>query len=713
MNPIERPPSLRRLLERIALLPGPVVQLWSWPGGGGRAVLSALAADRQGVWIDDAKSLPVLRGTEGRLALWAGEGPPPPLLLAQLPPGGRCLWAGARRQQQEAPGAVVFPTEMLLSETEVALLAKSLTLEGVSPELARRLCWATDGWFEPLAIALSAGVGRGRFDPTPAALLSLPGVRSFLRTEVWDPLASTLGELLLEIAVPGSVDAGFWLDQWWEQEPQREVLLGEIVEEWGLWLDEGQGRRLPLLLQAFLIDERERSWPPARSFARSHRAAVSAYGLGSPTLAVAALAAAGDVVRVGLLLSLEWLELLLRCDLPSLRTALRVARGRSSPGAELLELTLEAVSGERRRAVVGLAELAARTDEPRLSAACRLVLASLRGARASFEVAAAVRSHLQPAASPSAALDALIALIEGRRVEAPPGGLSPSDPLIVHLLTFAGSGAARAASAGPATQAPTRQRAQAEQTFHARFFGDPRVFRLEAGQRQELRWTLRRSLKMFSFLASQPDLSASRNQLIEAIWGDEPEEAIERNFHPTLTHLRRSLALPSGGAPPLLLVAGTYRLNPDFDWLVDAAEFESLAQRGRQRLAAGDADAAAELWQAAWRLYGGPFLDSCEEPWVLSRRELLEQTYLQVLQGLGEIHQERGHNEPAMDAFRAALVIDPLQERVHLEVMRLYARQGRRDLVRHQYDRLSTILRQELGVEPLAETTAQFHRLMG
>ncbi len=712
MNQIERPPFLRRLLERISLLPGPVVQLWCWPGGGGRAVLSALAADRQGVWMDDAKDLPVLRGTEGRLALWAGEGPPPAALLSSLPPGGRCLWTSPRRQQ-EAPGAVVFPTEMLLSEGEVALLAKSLTLEGVSPDLARRLRWATDGWLEPLALALAAGVGRGRFDPTPAALLSLPGLRSFLRTEVWDPLAPTLGELLLEIGIPGSVDAGFWLDQWWEQEPQREALLGEIVEQWGLWLDEGQGRRLPLLLQAFLIDERERSWPPARSFARSHRAVVSAYGLGSPTLALSALAAAGDVVRAGQFLSLEWLELLLRCDLPSLRTALRVARAGSSPGAELLDLALEAVSGERRRAVVGLAELAARTDDPRLAAACRLVLASLRGARASFEVAAAVRAHLQPAASPSAALDALVALIEGRRVEVATGGLSPSDPLIVHLLSFAASGAARAASAGAPSLAPSRPRGEAEQTFHARFFGDPRVFRLEGGQRHELRWTLRRALKMFCFLASQPDLSATRNQLIEAIWGDEPEEAIERNFHPTLTHLRRSLALPASELAPLLFVAGTYRLNPDFDWLVDAAEFESLAQRGRQRLTAGDADGAAELWQAAWRLYGGPFLDSFEEPWALARRELLEQIYLQVLQGLGDIHQERGHNEPAMDAYRAALVIDPLQERVHLAVMRLYARQGRRDLVRHQFDRLSTILRRELGVEPLPETTAQFHRLMG
>ena len=41
-----------------------------------------------------------------------------------------------------------------------------------------------------------------------------------------------------------------------------------------------------------------------------------------------------------------------------------------------------------------------------------------------------------------------------------------------------------------------------------------------------------------------------------------------------------------------------------------------------------------------------------------------------------------------MDAYRTVLVEDPLQERIHLAVMRLYAAQGRRDLVRRQYDNL-------------------------
>jgi DNA-binding SARP family transcriptional activator len=44
--------------------------------------------------------------------------------------------------------------------------------------------------------------------------------------------------------------------------------------------------------------------------------------------------------------------------------------------------------------------------------------------------------------------------------------------------------------------------------------------------------------------------------------------------------------------------------------------------------------------------------------------------------------------------------------------MRLYASQGRRDLIRKQYDKLCTLLLEELGVEPLPETTEEYHRLI-
>ncbi|MFN7963619.1 MAG: BTAD domain-containing putative transcriptional regulator [Thermoanaerobaculia bacterium] len=712
MGLVERPPQLRRVSERLALLPGPRIELWSWPGSGAPELLSALAQDRRGVFLDAETRVPWLRGQESELWLWQPASPPPPEVLSRLPTGARLVYVSARRSHEPAVSAL-HCSELLLSEGEVSSLAQALTPEGVSAELLRRLRWATDGWLEPLALALVAGAGRGRLDPTPAALLSIPAVRTFLRTEVWEGLSEALRELLLDLSVINAVDPALWAELW-QRQPERKAALSELVDELGLWVEEPSGRRrLPHLLQAFVAVERDRSRAPARVFAQGQRLALAAYGRGESALALTALVTAGDPARLSQLLELDWLPLFLTADLPTLRAALRLARVKPGSGAEFLRLAAEAVVGDRRRVLAGLAELAARSgQDPALAAASRLALAAVRSVRSAPEVAALARRELAGLAPEPAALETLITAVEGlsREGSAPP---LPAAPLVAHLAAFATSGLLRLSPDSFSAASFRGPQEEAAQAFHVRFFGSPVVFRLEGGSRQELSWTLKRALKTFAFLASQPERAAGRNQLIEAVWGNEPEESIAGNFHPTLTHLRRTLAGKESGEQALLFQGGIYRLNPALDWHIDIVEFESLSQRGRGRLAAGDAEGAIELWQAAWRLYSGPFLDGFDEAWVFARRELLERAYLQLLQGLGDLYLERGEAATALDAYRAALAADPLQERVHLAVMQIYARQARRDLVRSQYDRLSSILRQELGVEPLPETSAEFHRLMG
>jgi DNA-binding SARP family transcriptional activator len=233
------------------------------------------------------------------------------------------------------------------------------------------------------------------------------------------------------------------------------------------------------------------------------------------------------------------------------------------------------------------------------------------------------------------------------------------------------------------------------------------------GTLTELDCRLRRSFQVLAYLASSPGLEAGREEVMEAVWPTEGERTIERNFHPTLSHLRRALEAGREEAiPPLLHRKGVYRLNPELVWEVDALELDRRVEEGRARLEQGDPAAAAELWESAWRIYRGPFLQGNYETWVTERRERYQRLYLELLRDLGDLYLRLERAEPAMDAYRSVLLEDPLQERVHLAVMRLYAGQGRRDLVRRQYDRLCTLLLDELGVEPLPQTTREYHRLM-
>lgn len=264
-----------------------------------------------------------------------------------------------------------------------------------------------------------------------------------------------------------------------------------------------------------------------------------------------------------------------------------------------------------------------------------------------------------------------------------------------------------------AVPGPVAQEGKEKPTYTISLLGSPLArVRGDRGER-EIEFRLRRAFQVLAHLASSPGMQAGRDELMEAVWPTEGERTIERNFHPTLSHLRRALeAGAKDREPALLFKSGVYRLNPDYAWEVDVHELQRRIEEGRRLAEAGDLEAAAGSWREAWRLYRGPFLQGHYEAWVEARREEYQRVYQELLRELGDLLIRTGQADEALDAYRALLLEDPLQERVHLAVMRIYAEKGRRDLVRRQHDRLCTLLLEELGVAPLPETTEEYHRLM-
>ncbi len=711
------PPHFHRLFTQVRHWEGPRLELWGWPGTGKRSWLNALeqAEPRRAVRLEVPGATAAARGG-ARWLLWTGAIEDLPADVE--PASGQTLVYAASATAAEAPASTLRlpPESFLLDEAEVGELATGHATGPVSPDLVRRLHHATDGWLKPVLLALAAGVLSRRPEPTPAALVGVPAIAAFLRREVLDPLPVAVVRLLLELAGQERIDPEVYRELW-VGDQARTAALDELVGRLGFALAaEGGGLQLPRLLAALLEGERERYWSAGETFTRRAHLALAAIGLGHPDLALQALAQAGDAPRASHLLEQSWLDLLGSASLPTLQAALSLVRRQASYGGELLGLVADAVAGERRRAAAGLADLAARSHAPpAITATARLVLAVVRGARAAPEVAAAARREWAGLGPLSPALERLARLAEGEEApEALPAGSdgeAAADRLVV--VGLRGSSTARpqlvrrplpeALMAGPP-----------KPTFEVFLLGPPRVVVNLPAERREVRWGLRRAFRIFAYLASTAGQQASRDELIEVGFPTETEATIERNFHPTLSHLRRSFHQAwAEGAEPLIFRQGVYRLNPAIDWRIDTVDFESLARRAGQRAEAGELRAAIELWQAAWRLYGGPFLDGEYAAWAESRREALSEVYMQILGRLGDALVDATELGLAMDAYRSLLLVNPLEERVHLAVMRILARQGRRDLLRRQYDRLCSQLREELGVEPLQETTAEYHRLMG
>ncbi len=669
-------PQAERLLRRIEGLEVPLVELWGWPGSGSSAVLQALLArqDVAGLALADlAPEEPAraaLAAATARRLVVAGD-PARYLddLASWLRPGQQLVFA-TRRRWRAGPLAVALlpPQELLLTVPEVARLWYLVCGKQPGAGTAEALWLASDGWFQPLRLALEATGGAGLEAATAEQLLDLSPVRLFLRHEVLDALPAAERELLLAAPrerpaageesrdTPGAAGASGGAEGAGGEGTEGDEAGGDaglaawrLVDELGFWVEGGDRDRLPSLLVACLDRERRRRRPRMEKSGAMHAA-----GGAAPAGAGHGAGTAGAGHGMG------------GADAGHGAGAVDAARS-------------EAIGGDRGDGGEGAA---GNGGDGR------------QGASRSGRSGGAARSGSGSGAARSGPAEAR----SGSR----------GDPSMAGATGAAGAAGAVGLAGATASEAAVRQ------AYRVRLFGGPTVRQLTADGEREVGWKLRRSFQVLAFLASSPDLQAGREELEEAVWPSDGERTIDRNFHPTLSHLRRALERQRGDSvpQPLLFRAGIYRLNPEIDWHIDVQDFNRLVGEGRELIARGEDGAAADCWQGAWKLYRGPFLQGYYQAWVMSRREACQQAYVELLRDLGDLSVRLERSEDALDSYRAVLLEDALQERTHLAVMRLYAAQGRRDLVRRQYERLCTLLLDELGVEPLPETVQEYHRLM-
>src|SRR6185436_4490920 len=192
--------------------------------------------------------------------------------------------------------------------------------------------------------------------------------------------------------------------------------------------------------------------------------------------------------------------------------------------------------------------------------------------------------------------------------------------------------------------------------------GVPRVERRAEGGMTPVAWSFKRPLRILAYLASAPDLQASREEIVSILWPESSEDAIRRNLHPAVSWLRRSV-WPGGGAGGVVLLRdGVYSLDPTLHWEVDVRLFLERIEDGARHLARGRGEEAEASWEAAWRLYQGAFLQGWSERWVQAQRDELQLRFTDLLRRLGDLKAKHGRLAEAEDAYRTLLLEDPLEE---------------------------------------------------
>jgi DNA-binding SARP family transcriptional activator len=227
-------------------------------------------------------------------------------------------------------------------------------------------------------------------------------------------------------------------------------------------------------------------------------------------------------------------------------------------------------------------------------------------------------------------------------------------------------------------------------------------------------WTTRRAHDILCFIASRRHRRASKDTIIDTFWGETDFDVVAKNFHPTVSHIRKALNSNQSLKQNFLLYRdGDYLLNPDFAYSIDIGEFDRLVAEGDSARRARDQDRCVACYEAAIRLYRGEFMHGCYEEWVEEQRSYYNERYQHMLEILAGVAFAQKEWLNSLQLAQQILRDDPYREDIHCLIMRAQAAQGNRAAVKEQYENLRSLLRKELGIEPASETQKVYRQLIG
>lgn len=217
---------------------------------------------------------------------------------------------------------------------------------------------------------------------------------------------------------------------------------------------------------------------------------------------------------------------------------------------------------------------------------------------------------------------------------------------------------------------------------------------------------------LLCYILLNKDHPHHREQLSALFWGDSPTRTARKRLRNTLWRLGKMFQAVDGSLEDYLQVAdetiafiptGPYWL--DFD--IFFRQVDSCKDIPGSQLSAAQ---AAQL-ESAVSLYQGELLESVYEDWLLYDRERCRMLYLNTLNKLMIHHGLNGNYEQGLSYGEAILARENTREKVHRQMMWLYALAGNREAALSQYRGCCQVLLDEFGVTPMIETHRIFEAL--
>jgi SARP family transcriptional regulator, regulator of embCAB operon len=220
------------------------------------------------------------------------------------------------------------------------------------------------------------------------------------------------------------------------------------------------------------------------------------------------------------------------------------------------------------------------------------------------------------------------------------------------------------------------------------------------GQRIDHELRGRQVRLLISYLVLHRLRPIRRDELVDALWPDRPPAAADAALSALLSNLRQLLP------PGALTGRSELRLTLPPDAFIDLDVAREAIHRAESAL-------AQHQWHRAWGASQGPlftarrgFLPDEDADWIQEVRRELDALYLRALECYAHACLEVGGTElaAAERAGRELIARAPYRENGYRHLMQALSQTGNTAEALHVYEKLRTLLRDELGVTPSTET---------
>jgi predicted ATPase/DNA-binding SARP family transcriptional activator len=222
------------------------------------------------------------------------------------------------------------------------------------------------------------------------------------------------------------------------------------------------------------------------------------------------------------------------------------------------------------------------------------------------------------------------------------------------------------------------------------------------------RFQTQKTAAVLAMLAYQPNRRRSREELIDLLWPDAEPEAGRHRLSQALVWLRSQLEPPDVPKNSVLLAdRHSVGLQPG-TVVTDVTQFEAAIQSAPKD---PDTSESIQALEQAVGLYQGDLLPGFYEDWVIHERQRLQNTFIAALRILVSGHERAQQYGQALAHTRRALEIDPLDEELHRDLMRLLAAAGQPAAALRHYRELERTLSREMGEAPADATRVLIERI--